>query len=196
MRWFQPIECDKTVKKPLVCDDSNFKKYNFEEDDFKTGKEILNWPRDIFFRASQKKYDGIPDDALQNAYMIPVYSKKLIDELSNAGIEGIQYLPIRVLNYKEEVQNTFCIANFLNYVEAFDFAKSSYNRFSDDFPNPNVRGAIAGVTKFVLVKERLEGFDIIKLKEYNQSFFVSKKFVDVFEKNNFTGYSFKEVELV
>ncbi len=196
MRWFQPIECDKTVKKPLVCDDSNFEKYNFKEDDFKAGKEILNWPSDIFFRASQNKYYGIPDDVVQNAYMIPMYSKKLIDELSNAGIGGIQYLPIRVLNYKEEVQNIFCIANLLHYIEAFDFSKSNYNRFSDDFPNPNVRGEIAGVTKFVLAKEKLEGFDIIRLKEYNQRFFVSEKFLDVFEKNNFTGYSFKEVELV
>lgn len=196
MRWFQPIECDKTVKKPLVCDDGNFEEYDFVEDDFKTGKKIINWSSDICFRASQKKYDGNPDDALQNSYMIPVYSKRLIDELSNAGIEGIQYLPIKVLNYKEEVQNTFCIANFINCVEAFDLTKSNYNRFSEDFPNPNVRGAIAGVKKFVLVEEKLKGFNIIRLKEYNQRFFVSEKFVHVFENNNFTGYSFKEVKLV
>lgn len=196
MKWFQPIECDKTVKKALVCDDSNFEEYDFEEYDFKTGKEILNWPNDVFFKASQKKYDGIPDDALQNAYMIPVYSKKLMDELASAGIEGIQYSPVKVLNYKDEVQNIFCVANFLNYAEAFDFNKSIYNRFSEDFPNPNVKGAIAGIMKFVLIKEKLEGFDVIRLKEYNQRFFVSEKFVEVFEKNHFTGYSFKEVELI
>lgn len=196
MRWFQPIECDNTVKKPLVCDDSNFEEYDFEEDDFKIGKQISNWSSDIFFRASKSKYDGIPDDALQNAYMIPIYSKRLIDSLTNAGIEGIQFLPTKVLNYKEELQRTFCVANFLNYVEAFDFTKSNYNRFSADFPNPNVRGAIAGVMKFVLIKEKLKGFDVIRLKEYNQRFFVSEKFVDVFEKNNFTGYSFREIELV
>lgn len=196
MRWFQPIECDKTVKKPLVCDDSNFEEYDYDEDDFKTGKEILNWPSGIFFKASQKKYDGIPDDVLQNAYMVPMYSNKLVDDLTNAGIEGIQYLPVKVLNFKQEVENSFYIANFVNYIEAFDFTKSNYNRFSEDFPNPNVRGAIAGVMKFVLLKEKLRGFDVIRLKEYNQRFFVSEKFVDVFEKNNFTGYSFREVELV
>jgi len=196
MRWFQPIECDKTVKKPLVCDDSNFEEYDYEEDDFKIGKNISNWPSGIYFRASQKKYDGIPDDALQNAYMVPVYSKKLVNKLTNSDIEGIQYLSVKVLNFKEEVQNTFYIANFINYVDAFDFIKSDYNRFSDDFPNPNVRGAIAGVRKFVLLKDKLKGFDVIRLKEYNQRFFVSEKFVDVFEKNNFTGYSFREVELV
>ena len=48
----------------------------------------------------------------------------------------------------------------------------------------------------MLIKEKLEGFDVIRLKEYNQRFFVSEKFVEVFEKNHFTGYSFKEVELI
>lgn len=195
MRWFQPIECDKTVKKPLICDDSNFEEYDYDEDDFKTGNEILNWPRDIFFKASQKRFDGVPDDALQNAYMVPVYSHKLVDELINAEINGIQYFPVKVMDFKEENYYTFYIANFVNYIEAFDFKQSIYNRFSEDFPNPNVRGEIAGVKKFVLLKEKLKDFDVIRLKEYNQRFFVSEKFVEVFEKNNFTGYSFKEVEL-
>lgn len=109
MKWFQPIECDKTVKKALVCDDSNFEEYDFEEYDFKTGKEILNWPNDVFFKASQKKYDGIPDDALQNAYMIPVYSKKLMDELASAGIEGIQYPPVKVRIIKMRYKTYFVL---------------------------------------------------------------------------------------
>ena len=51
------------------------------------------------------------------------------------------------------------------------------------------------ITRFVLNKNNLEGFHIIRLKEYNQRLFVSKKFKDVFENNNFSGYSFDEVEL-
>lgn len=185
MKWYQPIECDNTVKKPLVCDDSNFEEYDYNEDDFKNGEEIFNWPCDIYMKASQKKYDGVPDDVVQNAYMVPVYSKKLMDELNKAELRGIQYLPIRVLNFKEDVQNTFYIANFLNYIEAFDFTKSIYNRFSEDFPNPNVRGTIAGVMKFVLLEEKLKEFDVVRLREYNQRFFVSEKFVDVFKKKSF-----------
>jgi len=50
--------------------------------------------------------------------------------------------------------------------------------------------------KFVLKREKLVGFDVIRLKEHKLSFFVSEKFKYVFEKNKFTGYSFKEVELV
>lgn len=196
MKWYQPIECDNTVKKPLVCDYSNFEEFGYDEDDFKTGKEIDKWPNNIFMKANQKKYDGKPDDALQNAYMFPVYSKNLMDELTREDIKGIQYLTIKVLNFKGDYEDMFYVANFLNYIEAFDYSKSIYNRFSDDFPNPNVRGSIAGVMKFVLLKEKLKGFDVIRLKEYNQSFFVSEKFVDIFERNHFTGYSFREVEII
>lgn len=196
MRWFQPIECDNTVKNPIVCDYSNFEEHGFNEDDFIKGREILNWPDNIIMRSSQKKYDGTPDDVLQNAYMIPIFSKKLTDSLIEADIKGIQFLSLKVLNYEEEIEELFYIANFLNYTKAFDSTKSIYNRFSEDFPNPNVRGKIAGVVKFVLIKEKINEFDIIRLQEYNQRFFVSEKIVKLFEKNKFTGYSFKEIQLV
>lgn len=195
MKWYQPIECDNIVKKPLICDYSNFEEYDYNEDDFKAGKNILNWPNNIFMKATQKKYNGNPDDALQNAYMIPTYSKQIIDELIKADIKGIQYLTIKVLNLEEDNGYKFYIANILNYVEAFDYTRSIYDRFSETFPNPNVRGLIAGVKKFVLFEEKLKGFDVIRLREYSQSFFVSEKFVNIFEKNHFTGYSFKEIEL-
>jgi hypothetical protein len=51
------------------------------------------------------------------------------------------------------------------------------------------------VTKYVLHKDKLLGMDIIRLADYKQSFFVSEKIKMIFERNNFTGYSFKEIEL-
>ena len=44
-------------------------------------------------------------------------------------------------------------------------------------------------------KKNLEGYDIIRLKSINKVF-VSEKFKNIFQSNNFTGYSFREVELV
>ncbi|NMC55716.1 MAG: hypothetical protein GYA50_00645, partial [Eubacteriaceae bacterium] len=183
MKWFQPIECDKTVKKPLVCDVASFEDDGYNENSFKIGKEIKNWDENTFIKASEKKCNGVPDDVLQNTYMIPIYSERLVNEINNENINGVQYLKIHVKNYYNENYNEFCIANFLNYIEAFNYEKSIFNRFSDDFPNPNVRGQIAGVTKFVLNKEKIKGFDIIRLSEYNSRFFVSEKFVDLFKKN-------------
>jgi len=195
MKWFQPIECDNTVKNPLVCNNDNLEQYGFQEDDFIIGKRIKDWRDVISFRATDKKHDGKPDDVLQNHLMLPIYSDRLTSELMKEEINGIQYLPIRVLRPKNNEIKGFAIANIINFVEAFNYKKSDYTRFEDDFPNPTVRGKIAMVDNFVLYKNKLVGMDIIRLKDYNQRIFISENVKTIFDKNNFTGYSFREIKL-
>jgi hypothetical protein len=195
MKWYKPISCDNTVKNPLVCDYTNIEDYGFDEWSFFAGGKINNWNNDIIFQAKKKKNDGDPDDVLQNAEMLPIYSEKLIKELNKTEIEGIQYLSVNILKFDGKSIDGFSIVNFLNKIEALDYDKSDYNNFSVDFPNPNVRGKIAGVKKYVLKKNKLAGFDIVRLADYEQAFFVSEKFKELFERNKFTGYSFKEIEL-
>ena len=196
MKWYQPIECDNTVKNPLVCEYDDLEKYGYSVNDFKKGLLIKDWNSNVIFQAKEKKSDGEPDDVLQNHLMLPIYSSTLIYALKEHDINGIQYLPIKVLESSARCIDGFCIANLTNFIAAFDDEKSDFNRFSHDFPNPKVQGEIAGVKRFVLKKSKLIGYDIIRLKEYKQRFFVSKKFKDIFEENLFTGYSFIEVELI
>ena len=196
MKWYYPLECDNTVSNPLVCDYTNFEDYNYDELDFLKGNKITDWNNNILFQAKKNENDGDPDDALQNAELLPIYSERLINALKDSKIEGIQYLPVNILRPDGRRIDGFCLANFLNFIEALDLDKSDYSRFSDDFPNPNARGKISGVRKFVLKENKLIGFDIVRLVEYKRSFFVSEKFKEVFEKGRFTGYSFREVKLV
>ncbi len=196
MKWYQPIECDNTVKNPFVCDYDNLDEFGFNENSFIEGKTINNWTEKIFIQSKKKKNNGTPDDVLQNHLMIPIYSRQLVNSLANRGIGGIQYLPIGVFDCFGQSLEGFSIANFTNYIEAFDFQNSDYDLFREDFPNPAVRGQIARVRKFVLKKRIIQEFDVIRLKEYDQRFFVSEKFVEIFNKNNYTGYSFREIELV
>lgn len=195
MKWYQVFECDNTVENPLVCDTDNLVEYNFEDWDFMEGKKITNWNNNIFIKAEKEEDDGDPDDALQSHLMIPIFSKRLVDELNINKIEGIQYLPIKAIRPNNKSIGNFYIVNFLNYISALNYERSNYTRFRDDFPNLNVRGKIAGVKKFVLYKKKLEGMDVIRLEDYQQRFFVSEKFKNIFEKNKFTGYSFEEIEL-
>jgi len=192
--WYQPIECDNTVKNPFVCDSDNFSENGFSGSSFLQGKEILSWNSSIFLQAKKKKNDGCPDDALQNHLMLPIFSSRLVKILQE-NIAGIQYLPVSVLNSKGQKLDGFSLANFLFFIEAFDYDNSEFNRFSTDFPNPNVRGKLAGVTKFVLKKERLVGLDVFRLRDYESRFFVSEKFKSLFEENRFSGYSFRKVDL-
>jgi hypothetical protein len=195
MKWFKPYECDNTVKNPFVCDYSNIDEYGYSKWDLLKGEAIKDWDDTIIFQSEKRKNDGNPDDVLQNHLGIPIYSERLITALNINNITGIQYLKIKVLRSDNTSMDGFCVINFLNFVEAFDYDKSDYDRFSDDFPNPNVRGKISGVRKFILHKEKLNNFDIIRLKDYDLRYFVSEKFRKIFVDNKFTGYFFEEVEL-
>lgn len=78
MRWYQPIECDNTVKDPLVCELDNFEDYGFDEWSFWAGSKINNWNNNIVFQAKKKSNDGSPDDVLQNASLVPIFSQRLM----------------------------------------------------------------------------------------------------------------------
>jgi len=195
MKWYRPIPCDNTVKNPLVCSETNLITYQLKEEHFLSGEKIMNWNDDIFFKSDSKICDGTPDDAVQNSMMLPIYSNRLINEIFDAGINGIQFLPIKIQQSDGENIPGFSVANVLNVIDAFDFERSVFDRFEDDFPNPHVRGQIAGVLRFVLIEGKLDGHDIIRLKEYPLAFFVSEKFKRMFVANRFTGYSFSSVEL-
>ena len=191
---YQPIECDHTVKNPLICDDSNYNDFGFKEEDFIAGKIISNWPEGIIFKATEKLYDGTPDDVLQNADMIPIYSQRLKTALEKLEIEGIQYLPIKVQGFDGTIYENFHIANITNVVNAFDYEKSIYRFFPEDFPNPNVRGNLTGIRKFVLKSSEINNCDIFRLAEYSRRFFVTDKIKKVFSKEKFSGYSFIKVD--
>lgn len=179
----------------MVCDVTNLEECGFKEQDFLDGKHIDHWRDDVIFQAKKVSNDGEPDDALQNHLMIPIYSRRLTEQLLKAKIGGIQFLPVNILKSDNTRIDGFAVANITEMVCAFDFDKSKYDRFRHDFPNPNVRGKIAGVIKFVLKETQIQGRDIFRLGEYQWRFFVSERFKEIFEKNKFSGYSFVRVEL-
>lgn len=201
MKWYRPIDCDNTVDNPLVCESSNFCDYNnfgqgnhWVEGYFYQGKEITDWQDGVFITTLKEENDGIPDDVVQNSYMIPVFSRKLVDAIIEAGITGFQFLPIDVLNFRQQKVGEHFIANCTTMIDAFDYEKSTYHRFPDDFINPNARGKVVA-SKFVLISEKLTDVDVFRLQGQERACFVSEKFVKLFRKNRFTGYSFRKADL-
>ena len=141
------MQCSNTVSKPLVCEVDNFDKYdNFGfgfrvERYFYQTKWITDWPEDIFFTTNKEMNNGEPDDALQTARPIPIFSQRLVDQLLAKDFRGFQFLPITVLDLNRNKVGTFYIANCLNCQDAFDYEKSNYSRFPMDFPNEEARAA-------------------------------------------------------
>lgn len=199
MKWFRAMQCSNTVSKPLVCEVDNFDKYdNFGfgfrvERYFYQTKWITDWPEDIFFTTNKEMNNGEPDDALQTARPIPIFSQRLVDQLLAKDFRGFQFLPITVLDLNRNEVGTFYIANCLNYQDAFDYEKSNYSRFPLDFPNEEARGKIICQTVVLRKSGLIDNQQPFRLKEYPHPLFVPDMFVRIFKENHFTGYSFLAV---
>ena len=193
------MQCSNTVSKPLVCEVDNFDKYdNFGfgfrvERYFYQTKWITDWPEDIFFCVNKEMNNGEPDDALQTARPIPIFSQRLVDQLLAKDFRGFQFLPITVLDLNRNKVGTFYIANCLNCQDAFDYEKSNYSRFAMDFPNDEARGKIICQTVVLRKSGLIDNQQPFRLKEYPHPLFVPDTFVRIFKSNKFTGYSFLSV---
>lgn len=193
MRWFVPVPCDNTVENPLVVNSRDLN--GFEEMAFYVGKRIQGWNRQAWMGARNRRNNGTPDDVLQNDMGLPIFSKSLMSVLKQNKVAGIQYLPIKVYLHNHEEVGTFFLANILNVISALDTNRADYDIFPEDYFLPTRRGKIRGIQKSVLIGSNLEGFDIIRLKEYLVSIYVSERFKSMFLNSGFTGYSFHEVEV-
>jgi hypothetical protein len=99
------------------------------------------------------------------------------------------------LDSKGEEVGDFAVANVIDVVAALDRERSLFDRYPPDYFAPQRRGQIAGIQRAVLRAEKLSGHDIVRLEEFPVSVYASEHFKDVFERGNFTGYSFSEVRL-
>jgi len=191
MKWFHLITCDKTVENPLVIDKSNL--HGIEREDLVCGNSVDGWKLNSWLQATDPENDGDPDDALQNFLGVPVYSERLVTALLDAGIAGIQFLPVRVLKPSGELAAKFKIANIVEIRKALDMESSDFDVFPADYFLERRRGRIRGIRRAVLISKALNGCDIIRLEEYKEAIYVSERFKDVFVEGQFTGSSFVEV---
>ena len=190
MRWYWAINCSNTVDEPFVSDADDLK--GFQDWQLWKGKPIENWRQDAWIRCTDPECDGDPDDVLQTHLGIPIYSFRLQKIIREAGFPGIQFLPIRVLRRDGTEIPGFAVANIVNLLSAMDMEKSEYDVFEEDDPVPERHGRVSGVYKMVLKGVALTGYDIVRVKEFPPSEYVSERFKLQFEAANCTGYSFQE----
>ncbi len=193
MKWHEAIGVSG-FHDPFVADTEDLK--GFDAEDFRRGRRIRSWDPAAWYKAVKRRNDGALDDVLCEGLYIPVYSARLREALDRAGIEGIQYLPVRVFRPNGSEIKGYAIANFLHAVSALDAERTEeVMYFPDDFPNPHARGKIEGIRGLVLRASRLEGRDVIRLRESLLRVYVSDRFRGVFKEGGFTGYAFRRVKV-
>ncbi|HKD79392.1 MAG TPA: DUF1629 domain-containing protein [Candidatus Angelobacter sp.] len=193
MRWYWAISWGKTVSNPFVSSAEDLKGY--EDWQLERGHHIEHWDPTAWIRCTKPEWDGEPDDVLQTHLAIPIYSPRWQEVIRNARFSGIQFLPIRVLHMNGGEIPGFAIANILNIPFAMDLERSHYTMFDDDDCEPEDRGKVSGVYRMVLRRSPLSNYDVIRVKEFHQSLYVSERFKLEFEAAKFTGYTFQEVQL-
>ena len=186
-QWYSTVECDNTVPDPFVAD--RVEPEDFDDIPFFSGQPVTNWTCSLTLQASSAELDGDPDDVLQHALGIPVFSKRLQTALVEEGFHDLQFLPIQVLRPDMSQIDGFAIANILRLVPCLDWEKSQYER------DRRRKGECSSISKLVLVRSAVEGLDLFRMKEFDVMLFVSRRFKELFERKHFTGYSFHPVRV-
>jgi hypothetical protein len=144
-------------------------------------------------RSSRAELDGDPDDVLQNAAGVLVFSERLQRALGPLAAPEVQYLPIRVFKHDGACVGTFSIANTLTLLPALDRRRSRFSVWGSD--RPGEEDGIRSITQPILVSSIVSGHHIFRLLEYPWHAYVSESIKAVFEEHRFTGLSFDEVGL-
>ncbi|WP_157770372.1 imm11 family protein [Methylomonas koyamae] len=196
MNWYKVIRHDNTVIKPYIADKGDL--MGVDEEDLWGGTPLVaDWNEAAWIKASTPEDDGDPDDALQTYLHFPIYSLRLRRALENAGIGGIQWLPLHVLRPDGKEIPGYSIANIVNLVEgALDLEHSDYDVYPPDYFLPERVGKVRGIRIPVLQAEKLKGLEVVRLMEARAAFYVSERFKEAFEMAGCTGHSFYAVGVI
>ena len=155
-QWYEIIECDNTVADPFVAD--KIEPQDFDDIPLVSGQPVANWTCSLTLQASSAEWDGEPDDVLQNAFDIPVFSKRLQSAIQEEGFHDLQFLPVQVLRPDMSQIEGFAIANILRLVPCLDWEKSQYRR------SRRRKGECSSISKLILVRSAVEGLDLFRMK--------------------------------
>ena len=192
MKYFRVWDCEHAVKDPMVCV-TNLEELKISINRFRICKEFTSG-ENIKFYAELEEDDGTPDDFLQNTEMVPIFSPRMREAIEEAGITGIQYIPIEVEHYNKEKLEGYCIANVLNSVpDALNYDKTIFLKMKSE------NGKLDLYIPSIKSENVPDNMDIFRLKyderietEYSTFIVVSERFKSIIAKNKFTGIGFSK----
>lgn len=147
------------------------------------GKEIFDWPNVEFYYSSRAS--NLENEYLVNVDRWPIIHKKVQEEFENQGMQGIQYLPIKLIDVvTNEINTNYVVMNILNFIEAYDMEKSEY-KYNEKY---NYYSFLPHTT--YLDKKVCSNYDIFRCAKFKIPIYVSQKVKDIIEENNWIGFDF------
>jgi len=136
------------------------------------------------------------EDVIKTANLLPVFSERLKAALDRGMVGGIQYLPVKVFDFKRASLGSYFLANVLNLVSAMDENRSGVRRERIQERDGTVKEWIHWINKIVLRGAELIAYDVVVIPGMENDTFVSRKFKVVFERSGFSGIGFVPVEVI
>ena len=150
------------------------------------GREITNWPVVDFYYSS--KVSTLENEYLSNVNNWLIVHKKVKKEFEKQKIQGIQYLPVRVVDVlTHSVSHNYYAVNILNWIDGIDMEASEWEYEEEDDPY------FFEPKGMVLDEQKCEGYDIFRCTKDTICIFVSEKIKKIFEKNNWQWFSLSEM---
>ena len=157
---------------------------------------LEEWPKNLFFRLTQ---DVVRDTCLYNLSHWLLFSNELCDAIKNSGLTGFQFLPIKVYDMKGKIISDYKeVANVDNKADCMDLKNSVYKTCRDFFEKEieGVSGEkIISARRLILKKGKLPETNVFKLENMTKVI-TDEVFVELFTSHNYSGLSFKEVEVL
>ena len=187
MKYFKLVLEDSN-ETDVVChweDTHGLEQYELNE-----GLLIENWNDNINFYFNPMEGDRFTDYLANNLGWF-IVSKKLKDTMSKLGVEGVQYLPVNIVDVERNSSiNEYYVANVLEVADALNLENSDYSVM--DFEGEK----IYTIRKYAVTKDKINNSDMFKLKGDEIPLFVSETFRQSVEESNITGCEFLEIRTI
>lgn len=168
------------------CEDSKgFEGYHLEE-----GVFINNWDENLTFIFNPDEGNYLTD-YLANDLGWFLVSSKLKSILKQFDKDEIQYLPVKIVNSKDNSQiEGYTVANILSVIDVLNLEHSDYSVIEVDDEK------IYSIIKYAINKKGLSNYHIFKIKGYEIPRFVSETLKVSMKKQGITGYELLEIKTI
>lgn len=164
----------------------------FEQYELKEGNFLKNWNENITFYFNLHDGNRFTDYLANNLGWF-IVSKKFKNLINKIEDEGVQFLPVNVVDIESKTRledDEYFVANVLEVVDALNLENSDYSLMDLDGEK------IYSVRKYAVTKEKINDKNIFKLKGDEIPLFVSETFKQLVEESDITGCKFLEIKTI
>lgn len=187
-------EKQERIGKPFIyADDSNIneievngiKKGYFEYELWEKNLPEIEWPEVILFYSSDESNRQV--DYLDNLNDWPIVHSRVMNELEKHNIKGLSFYPVILKDISKGVTcEEYWVMYISNFIDAFDMDRSKY-----------VHDEVYDMYTFLprdtyMNIQNCEGYDIFRADKSLPNIYVSERFKNIIESNEFMGFRFKK----